>query len=267
METGRTGIALRTVLETLSACRHLYAVTVRRQLLSRQTIVGAALTLLCTLIVIAWSLHREPTTKRLAQQVLVPTYVAFLMPILSICYGASGVGGEREDRTLIYLLITSIPRPLVYLVKFLATQTLVLAWTIGTLWLLCSLAGSAGDEAWDIFLIPCLLGGLAYASLFLLVGAVFRHGTIISLAYWFFLEVLFGNMPGIIKRISVAFYVRSMIYEAGEHLEIGPMGRVAREMFLPVTAETAQLVLLAGTAALLAVGVATFTRREYRDLS
>jgi ABC-type transport system involved in multi-copper enzyme maturation permease subunit len=257
----------RLVVETLSACRHLYAITFRRQLLSRQTIVGIALTLLCTLIVVAWSLHREPTTKRLAQQVLVPTYVAFLMPILSICYGASGVGGEREDRTLIYLLITSIPRPLVYLVKFLATQTLVLGWTIGTLWLLCSLAGEAGNEAWDIFLTPCLLGGMAYASLFLLVGAVFRHGTIISLAYWFFLEVLFGNMPGIIKRVSVAFYVRSMIYEAGEHLEIGPMGRVAREMFLPVTADTAQFVLTLGTAGLLFLGLVTFTRREYRDLS
>lgn len=267
MTAARLDVGLPGIVGTLSACRHLYWVTLRRQLFSRQTIVGIALTVLCALIVLAWSLNREPTTKRLAQQVLVPTYVAFLMPVLAICYGASGIGGEREDRTLIYLLITSVPRPLVYFTKFLATQTLVLSWTVGTLWLLCGMAREPGEEAWDIFLMPCLLGGMAYASLFLLVGTIFRHGTIISLAYWFFLEVLFGNMPGIIKRISVAFYSRSMIYEAGEPWEIGPMGRVAREMFLPVTAATAQTVLLAGIGGLLAAGLIAFTRREYRDLS
>lgn len=246
---------------------HLLAVTLRRQLFSRQTLIGLALTAVCALIVVAWSMHREPTTRRLAQHVLVPSFIAFLMPILAIGYGAAGIGAEREDRTLIYLLITPIPRPVTYLVRFLAAQLLVVGTTAAALWSLCALAGAAGDEAWDLFWPASLLGASAYAALFLLVGAVFRHGTIISLAYWFFLEVLFGNMPGIIKRVSVAFYVRSMIYEAGAELEIGPMGRVAREMFLAVSAGTARTVLLCATAGLLAIGLVAFTRREYRDVS
>ena len=249
------------------AAVHLLGVTLRRQLLSRQTLIGLGLTIVCALIVVAWSFHREPTTKRLAQLVLVPTYIAFLMPILAIGYGAAGIGAEREDRTLIYLLITPLPRPVTYFVRFVAAQLLVVGTTAASLWLLCALAGAPGDEAWSLFWPASLLGGAAYAALFLLVGAVFRHGTIISLAYWFFLEVLFGNMPGIIKRISVAFYVRSTIYEAGEELGLGPAGRVAREMFLPVTADTAQTVLLSATAGLLVLGIAAFTRREYRDVS
>jgi hypothetical protein len=94
--------------------------------------------------------------------------------------------------------------------------------------MLCQMAGTPGGEAWALFWPASLLGAAAYAALFLLVGTIFRHGTIISLAYWFFLEVLFGNMPGIIKRISVAFYVRSMIYDAGA--ERRSASSAAREM-------------------------------------
>ena len=160
-----------------------------------------------------------------------------------------------------------MPRPLVYLMKALAGLTLVAAWTSATLFVLCRMAGAPGREVFATFLPASLLGGLAYASLFLLVGAIFRHGTIISLVYWFFLEVLFGNLPGIVKRVSVAFYVRCMVYDAGADLELGPASRVAREMFLPVSGTTATLTLTAAIASLLVVGLVAFEHREYRDAS
>lgn len=256
-----------SAVATLSACWHLFRLTVRRQFISRQTVVACGLAALCVLLVYAMTLLREPSARRLAQNILMPAYIQFLMPMLGICYGASAVGGEREDGTLIYLIITPIPRPLVYLTRFLATAALVVASSGITLWTMCRVAGEPGQEALGVFLGPSLLGAAAYGSLFLLLGAVFRHGTIVSLAYWFFLEALLGNMPGIIKRVSVQFYVRSMIYESGAALGIAPRGRVNREMFLPVEADTAVLVLTCALAALLALGVAVFTRREYRDLS
>jgi ABC-2 type transport system permease protein len=252
---------------TWLACRQLFMLTLRRQLLSRQTLVGVGLTVLCCLIVLAWSRQREPTPKKFAEQVVVPIYVAFLMPVLAICYAASTVGGEREDRTLIYLLITPIPRPLIYGVKWLAANVLVAGWAGATLILLCQMAGGSGRDALAPFLSASLLGAIAYASLFLLLGTIFRHGTVISLGYWFFLEVLFGNMPGIIKRVSVAFYVRCIIYDAGSDLQLGPAGRIAREMFLPVPGSTATIALISSIAVLLILGLSVFARREYRDLS
>lgn len=266
MSTIQTHLSKRERPATmLAACRHLYLLTLRRQLFARQTIACVALAMLCALIVLAWARQSDPTSKKLAEFVLIPSFVTFLMPVFAICYGASGIGGEREDQTLIYLLITPIPRSLVYATKAAAGLTLVAAWTAGTLYLLCRLAGPPGTQVFGMFLPATVLGGLAYASLFLLVGAVFRHGTIISLVYWFFLEVLFGNLPGIIKRVSVAFYVRCMIYDADEGLELGPVSRVAREMFLPVSGTTACLVLSATIVVLLAVGVTLFESREYRD--
>lgn len=252
---------------TISACGHLLLLTIRRQLLSRQTLACVALTSLCALIVLAWSRQADPTSKKLAEQVLIPTFVVFLIPIFSICYGASGIGGEREDQTLIYLLIVPIARPLVYLMKAVAGLSLVAAWTIGTLFLLCWLAGTPGQGMFTMFLLATLLGGVAYASLFLLVGAIFRHGTIISLVYWFFLEVLFGNLPGIVKRVSIAYYIRCMIYDAGGDLKLGPLDRVAREMFLPVSGTTATLALVGTITGLLLIGAVLFEQREYRDAS
>lgn len=248
-----------------TASSHLFLLTLRRQLLSRQTIACAALTLVCALIVMAWSRQPDPTLKTLAEHVLVPTYLVFLVPIFAICYGASGIGHEREEQTLIYLLLTPLQRPVVYLVKAAAGLGLAAVWTAGTLLILCGLAGPEAAALVPVFLPGALLGVLAYAALFLLVGAIFRHGMIMCLVYWFFLEVLFGNMPGIIKRVSVAFYVRCVIYESGAEYELGPVSRVAREMFLPVSSMTAILVLSVGTVVLLTLGAAGFEVREYRD--
>lgn len=251
----------------MSACAHLFGLTLRRQLLSRQTVVGLALGLLCCLIVLAWSRNRGPSPERFAEHLLIPTFIGFLLPILAISYGGSGVGGEREDGTLIYLLISPIPKPLVYATKFLATMLLVSGSAVVMLLALCLLAGAAGRGAVGSFFAASALGAAAYGSLFLLLGSAFRHGTVISLAYWFFLEVLFGNMPGIIKRVSIAFYIKCMIYDAGANLSLGPDTETAREMFLAISGETAMLTLLFATAALFVLGTAVFTRREYRDLS
>lgn len=222
---------------------------------------------ICCLIVVAWARQSAPSARKLAENILVPTYLAFLMPILAICYGASAVGGEREDRTLIYLLITPVPRFCLYTIKALATIGLVTAWAGLSLYILCRLAGDPGRVALGIFFPASLLGAAAYASLFLLLGSIFRHGTVISLAYWFFLEVLFGNMPGIIKRVSVAFYVRCIVYDSGADLELGPFRKAAREMFLPVSGRSATIALACGILLLLGVGMFVFHRREYRDLS
>lgn len=259
-------IALRPARSLISACGQLLGLTLRRQLFSRQTLVCIGLTVLCALIVLAWSRQTSPNAKKLAEQVLVPTFVNFLIPIFAISYGASGIGGEREDRTLIYLLITPIPRALLYLTKALATLLLVAGWSAAALIVLCLLAGSYGREVLPVFLPACVCGSVVYASLFLLLGAAFRHGTILSLAYWFFLEVLFGAMPGIVKRLTVAFYVKCMVYDAGKDLRLGPLGRMAREMFLPVEGTTALTVLLSALAVLLTLGAVVLSSREYAEL-
>lgn len=250
---------------TLFACSHLFWLSIRRQFFSRQTLICLVLTGLACLIVLGWSMQREPSVKKFAEEILIPVHAAFLVPIFSICFGTSGIGGEREDRTLVYLLITPLPRPLVYLMKYLAAMMLVVAWTIGSLAGLCGMARPWGMEAIKLFWPALTLGAVAYASLFHVLGAAFRRGTIISLAYAFFLEGLLGNMPGIVKRVSLSFYLSCMLYDAGSEHRIAPL--IAKDMFLPISGRVAMIALSSVTLTLLVVGLIVFTRREYRDLS
>ncbi len=254
-----------SILSMTSACLHLFVLSLRRMFSSRQTLICLVLTTLACLIVFAWSMQKDLTVKKLAEEVLVPVHAAFLVPIFAICYGTSGIGGEREDQTLVYLLITPVPRPLVYLAKLLAAVTLVMAWTAASMGAMCYLARPLGIEAIKLFWPALTLGALAYSSLFHVLGAAFRRGTIISLAYTFFLEGLLGNMPGIVKRVSLSFYLSCMIYDAGSDHKIAPL--IAKEMFLPVLGATATNVLWAAAVALTLAGVSNFSRREYRDLS
>jgi len=234
---------------------------------SRQTLVCLGLTVLCALIVIAWMQQARPTPRKLAEMVLMPTLVGFLMPIFAISYGSSAICGEREDRSLIYLLITPIPRPVLYFVKALATMILVAGWSVGALLVLCLLAGSYGREALASFVTATLFGSLVYAALFLVLGAMFRHGTIISLAYWFFLEVLFGAMPGIVKRLTVSYYVSCVIYDSGSDLELSPRGgQLGREMFLAIPGATALWMLIGALVTLLVLGAVVLGSREYTEL-
>ncbi|MBI1348529.1 hypothetical protein GC163_19825 [bacterium] len=252
--------------EVRRACWQLFTLTLRRQLLSRQTLVCLALTVVVGAIVLAWTFPESRTAKKLAEQVLIPTYVAFLMPIFAISYGAAAIGGEREDQTLIYLLMTPLPRALAYGVKALATLVLVWGWSIVSLGSFCLLAGNSGRELFPLFLPGALLGGTAYAMLFMLIGTLFRYGTMISLAYWFFLEVLFGAMPGIVKRVTVSYYVKCLVFDAGSEIPLGPRGRVQREMFLAVSGETAMTVMIAAAVGFILLGATIFHQREFSEL-
>jgi len=245
----------------------LWQRSLRRQFWSRQTLVAVMLFALCALIVFAWSQQRNPSTKRFAEVMLIPAYIAFLLPILAVCYGASSIGGEREDGTLVYLLIVSVPRPLIYTMKFLASLCLSGSFAMLSLGALCVIAGPAGRQAWPVFWPASLLGVMAYTALFLLLGAVFRHGTVIALVYWFFLEVMMGNLPGSINRISLSFFVKSLIYDAGRKFQIQPLGEAVQVQFQPVSGPQAAIVLLSIIAALYLLGVVIFARKEYRDVS
>lgn len=253
-------------LRTLRACLFLFRLTLWRQCFSRQTLVNFGLSVLCGLIVAAWAYRGNRTIAGLSDFMLLPAFITFLMPIFAISYGSSTIGGEREDQSLIYLLITPIPRIAVYITKALAVSLLVTAWTIGALYAFCWIAGSIGEKAWPIYWPASVLGSLAYAGVFMLLGAVFRHGTILSLAYWFFLEVLFVQMPGTVKRVTVAYYVRCMLFDAGKEYKMGPRSPAEQEMFAAISGDSAWVILFLATIALTLIGATAFSRREYTEL-
>ena len=146
---------------------------------------------------------------------MILIFASFVVPICALAYGTTSVGGDREDRTLVFLLMRPIPRALILLAKFIATLPLVLGLVVGSYWLYCSVAGEVGQVAFRLYLPALIYMTIAYVCLFHLFAVTFRHSTIMALIYALFMELLLGNMPGIVKRVAVNYYGRSMMYAAG----------------------------------------------------
>ncbi len=194
--------------------------------------------------------------------VVFSVFLSFLLPIWSLSFATEALGGEREDRSLIWLLTRPLSRPPVYLAKFVALLPWSLGLNLGGFAVLCLAAGAPGRLAFRLYW-PAVLGAtLAFSALFHLMGACFRRAAVVGIVYSFFLETILGNMPGYLKRISIGFYTRCLMFEAAEEYGVRPENP---SVYLPVDGVTAWCVLLGVTVLLLAVGMMVFARSEYRE--
>src|SRR5262249_13468507 len=100
--------------------------------------------------------------------------------------------------------------------------------------------------------------------LFHLMGAWFRRPAVIALVYSFFLETILGKMPGTMKRISIGFFTRCMMFDKAQKYGVQPQ---KPSIYLPVDAMTAEGVLIGRTALVLGIGVLVFSGSEYHDLN
>jgi ABC-type transport system involved in multi-copper enzyme maturation permease subunit len=208
--------------------------------------------------------YRPNPTLYFAEENAMRLFVGFFLPILCLLYAAAALGEEYEERTFVYVLSRPLTLWKVYLAKGLGIAPLVVAATIGGFGLLCLSAGSAGLAAWPMFWPAVAFGAFAYTSLFLMIGALAPRPMVVGVGYAFFFEFIAGNLPGTIKRASISFHTKCMMYDAGSNMGFQPLS--ARQ-FMPVSGETAMAVLLTAGLVLLAVGAWRFHRREYRDLT
>ncbi|NUQ63736.1 MAG: ABC transporter permease [Pirellulales bacterium] len=241
----------------------LTIVSLRRALRSRQTAVCALLLAFAALAVVAWSLRHDRDAQEFADDIIFPLYVSFLLPIFSLCYAAPSIAGEHEDQTLVYLLATPLPRPVIFTAKYGSALAAAMLWNFGAWAALSWLAGPAGRILFQPFVPAVFWPTLVYVGLFCAFSAGLRRATIVGLVYVFFLETFLGNVPGIIKRAAISFYTQCLMLDAGTDLGIRPTGVRDPVLFLPLTGDTARMVLATLAVAMFLAGAWLFSRREY----
>jgi ABC-2 type transport system permease protein len=196
--------------------------------------------------------------------IVYSVFLSFLLPIWSLSFATEALGGEREAGTLIWLLTRPLPRWSIYLAKYVALLPWGLGLNLGGFAVLCLAAGRPGTLALERFWPAVLLGSLAFCSLFHLLGACFRRAAVVGLVYSFFLEIILGNMPGLMKRVSIGFYARCMMFERAQSIGVQPPKSTE---YLAVDTSTALWALLAISTASLLIGMVVFARTEYQDLA
>ena len=189
-------------------------------------------------------------------------FVSFLLPLWSLSFATESFGSEREGSSMLWLLTRPLSRPAIYMAKFVALLPWSLGLNLGGFALLCLAAGRPGPLALRLFWPAVLCSTLAFAALFQLISAFFKRPAIIAVVYSFFLETILGNMPGYMKRLSLSFYTRCMMFDAAEQQGLQPE---KPSIYLPVEGQTAMWVLLGTTTVLVLLGMAIFARKEYRD--
>lgn len=193
---------------------------------------------------------------------ILGAYLGFVLPLFTLAYATAAIGGERESRSLVWLMTRPLPRSAVYLAKFLGTLPWCLLFSVGGFAVICLAGGQLGREAFRIYWPAAIAGTVALSALFHLIGAIFRRPVIVGLVYVFFFEFLVASLPGSLKLLSLTFYVRSLMYNGAAAAGYpGEMVNVAQ----PVSSETAWAVLAAVSVGLTGLGMWLFARTEYRD--
>jgi ABC-2 type transport system permease protein len=258
----------QNMLRLLRAWLVLVYISFRRLLWSANTLMVLVPLVACAVFLVQRNYpqtgYSEQNFDQFSRWFMIRLFMSFILPLVALAYGTASVGGDREDRTLLFILVRPIPRSLVVLGKFVATLPLALGLVLCSFYLFCVLAGEMGTVAFHIYLPAVFLATLAYVALFHFFSVAFRHATIVAVVYSFFLELLVGNAPGVIKRLAINYYARSLMYSAGrlEGVQV-PDPR----WFEPLSPPTAEFALLGFAVAGLLAALVVFQRREYKDVT
>jgi ABC-2 type transport system permease protein len=176
----------------------------------------AILPLLAVLLAIAdraLSTDETPATRyaSLAETLFLSTAVA----IVALVLGASSIGDERDDGSILHLAATPVPRRTIILSKLAAATTAVLA-LCGPALVACmaiALGGSTTARAVIWSALALILCGIAYSALFLALALVSGRPVLIGLIYIVLWEGSVATFAPQANWLSVGAYGRSMIAE------------------------------------------------------
>ena len=191
-------------------------------------------------------------------------FLGFLLPLWNLSFATSALGADRESRSLIWLMTRPMPRSGIYLAKFLAVMPWCIAVNLGGFVLICICGGETGRRALGLFWPAVLAGTFAFTAVFHLIAALFSRPAVVGLLYAFFFETILSELPvpGTVKRLSINYYTRCLMYSAADKENIPTE---SASLFVPVSDRIAWLVLIAASVVITGIGMWLFSRSEYRD--
>jgi hypothetical protein len=207
--------------------------------------------------------HPAMAVLTFSKDVVYTLYLGFLLPLWSLSFATQALGGEREGRAMVWLLTRPLPRAAIYLAKYVALLPWALGLNLGGFAVLCLAAGEPGRTAFGLYWGPVVVGTLAFTALFHLLGATVRRPAVVGLIYAFVLEAFLSDLPFAMKRLSISFYTRCLMFDAyRDRYGVAPTDA---EVYGAVSPTTAGLTLAGITLGLTALGMIWFSRAEYGD--
>lgn len=147
---------------------------------------------------------------RFAVELFGSLVLPIILPLVALVFATSALGGEIEDRTLLYLTLRPVSRLAIVVAKLGAVVVLTLGLVelslAGTY--LIAVRGAIDAGTLGAILLGGLGGSLAYASLFLLLGLLIpRRALIVGFLYVLVWEGTAAGLSTALATLSIRRYV------------------------------------------------------------
>ncbi len=255
--------------KTWRDARTITYVTLDTLFWSKKTIMIAAVSALTLSIAIIgrliMSFHwiRVPFTPEQVFGSLMSTAVIhFLVTFVTLFYGTALISEEIEGKTLTYLFVRPIPKPVIMAGKYLALiwiSSLLVIPTVIFSYAILYIGPDMRPFMSDVTLLAkdigiLFLALLTYGAMFALIGACLKHSILAGLVYAFGWEGIISYLPGFTRKLTITHYVQSVFPHEDN---AGAIAMLIGERTPPLEAVLTLILLMA-----LFIGTASLVLRE-----
>lgn len=192
----------------------VYRLTLRLLLRGKRPVGLAVLPLLAVLLAILdRALSTDVTAETRYASLSETLFLSTVVAIVGLVLGASSIGDERDDGSILHLMATPIPRRTLVLSKLAAAWTAIIVLCAPAL-VACIAIGLGGATTARAVIwsgLALVLCGVAYAALFLVLALVSGRPVLVGLVYVVLWEGSVATFAPQANWLSVGAYGRSMI--------------------------------------------------------
>lgn len=242
----------------LIGLRTVAAFSARKLLMNRRWMLAMLLGALIALVM-GYAATDDGADLDFASDLMVILLLMFLLPVLSLIYGASMIRNEMDDRSIVQVVTAPLDRRISYLGYYIGlVMVLCLLITVvtaigGLAFLAFSPEREGGAQLIVTFIALQYLGVLVYSALFLFLGTLMRQPIYLGLLYVFIWEGFVGSVPGSIGDLTIRHQLQVI---ASELTEYGSVAWTSGDWAMSL------LSIVALTVVLLAAGAYALQREE-----
>lgn len=200
----------------------LFGLTIRQYLHGKRWLLVGALFLLPAALAVLLRCTRSKIPSGAMEFVLVFMFIPqAILPLVALLYGSGMIQDELEEQTITYLLIRPLSKWALYVVKLLATITMVVLLTAVFTAITYVVIYTGAVSPPENIPLRCLaaigvhsLAMIAYCSLFGLLSLLTKRSLIVGILYIVVVEGVLANLPFGIRLMTVIYYSRLIAFRA-----------------------------------------------------
>lgn len=261
-------MATTRTISSASQLATVYRSDLRRLLRAKKTLVLLVVQFLPVLFAIVYIFYDGVDGLAIFSETVEGVVFPFLLPLAAVFYGGPALVDEMEGRTLTYLLLRPISKPMLYIGKWLASTTVAVGLAVLPVLALLvvvmiAAGGLGGTSVGGIAQIigAAVLGTACYTAVFAFLGALAGKSQFPGIIYFVIFEMLCPLFP-ILELLSMRFNMRTAAgFNAAQRL--GFLDKLIFDEPMDIAWWVGFVVLGVFCAAVVAAGAAVFSSKQY----